>query len=195
MPAPEKPRAGDSGGRTELRRCVPALTRLREPRERFEPAAPPRGWRYGEDVAGNNKPGWLASATGPLSVVAERPAIEFELVLGAQRRLLIGRLASYEPSMGRVGVALLPARSNASAAPAWSVEVDSYWAQPISVVQHAVFELPSSVPPGKYRLRLELLTSRWRSGPRRVRTPTMAVAAATHGTARSRFKLLSISSC
>ena len=112
-------------------------------------------------------------------------------------------LCSYDPSMGRVGVALRPVSNGSAAArllsrrakPAWSAEVDSYWAQPISVVQHAVYELPPSVPPGRYRLRLELLASRWRSGPRRVRTAAMAVAATTHGTARSRFKLLSLSTC
>jgi len=57
-----------------------------------EPAAPPRGWSYGEDVVGNGKPGWIASATGSLSAAADRPAIEFAVLLGEQRRLLIGRL-------------------------------------------------------------------------------------------------------
>ena len=45
-------------------RCDTPASKLQPPLTSFQPAVEPRGWEFGEDVAGNGKPGWWSTAAG-----------------------------------------------------------------------------------------------------------------------------------
>lgn len=176
----------NNDSKAALRRCAPARTRLHEPLEAFQPAAPPRGWFYGEDVAGNVKPGWLANSNATAKDLA--PRIEFNVTVGDQRLLLIGYLSSYDLTMGGVNVQLVAEHGETVCS--WTI--DAHWSNPVSVVTYKTFELPSIVNPGSYQVRLHLLPSKWRHGDERVHGISFL---AVYNHAMSRFKLLHIVTC
>ena len=83
----------DNHSRTALQQCTPAATRLHPPQDDFQPASPPVGWEFGEDVVGNSKPGWLARAS--FATLRKNISwIEFDAVIGEQRLVLVGHLGS-----------------------------------------------------------------------------------------------------
>ena len=168
--------------------CKSPLTRLDG---HFLPATNPRGWAFGEDVPGNRKPGWHANATGRFR--GSHYVIEFDVVVGSRRLLILSRLSSYDMSMGKVRIDMW---RNGSAAVHGSKrrwftvgEVDGYWPVHSSMVRPAFVVLPTNFTLGAYRVRIQLVGSPLE----RLKTPpdrsTLWVRAA------SRFKLLSLISC
>jgi hypothetical protein len=172
-----------------LRRCEAPVTRLQPPLASFSAASQPGKWQFGEDVAG--KPGWQGADTTPSSlhnvlkfgVLSNH--IDFKVRLGTMRRVIISRLRSYDPSMGRAHVLLLPPHTEAgdSAAKYRAAQehgvswiVDSHWLEPISVPEHHVHTITdvewrtlhngsgSGAGQGAYTLRLQVLRNDWRRG-------------------------------
>ena len=113
-----------------------ALSTLRPPESEFTAAAHSVAWRYGEDVPG--KPGWLGNAVArPKKHLSDE--IVFPVTVGPLRRIVLLRLRSYDPSMGRVNASLsqrtttlAPNSSEVARSSVTSWVVESHWGLPIS---------------------------------------------------------------
>ena len=94
----------------------------------------PNGWWYGEDVAGNGKPGWNANCSQS-ELKANRIVFRVKLHPNRFGRVMIKVLRSYAPTMGRV-VAWFASGSRAK----WFV--DGYHDSPYSVAQFDIKDIP-----------------------------------------------------
>ena len=146
-------------------------------------------WWWGEDVAGNRKPGWNSNSSTLAAAMSleESPSIAFNVVVGAVRRVQLRYLSSHDRTMGRVNVtlsSLSPASAHASAASRRALDhwiLDSRWVLPYSVTTVDIHELPAQLEPRPYLLEVRLL-------PTHARKNASAVLA-------SRFKLLGVQTC
>ena len=156
-----------------LGRCNDPITKLLPPLTTFAPALTSRpsapsahvGWWYGEDVVGNEKPGWNANKSGAL--------IAFPVTVGPEKRIIISRLRSYAADMADAQASLWPVSLLEHGN--WTQVVsqkragkrqDSWllpglWDQPISIPDHHTQSVQST--PGQYLLIIESLRARWRA--------------------------------
>eukprot|EP00326_Haptolina_ericina_P019728 CAMPEP_0181191644 /NCGR_PEP_ID=MMETSP1096-20121128/12846_1 /TAXON_ID=156174 ORGANISM="Chrysochromulina ericina, Strain CCMP281" /NCGR_SAMPLE_ID=MMETSP1096 /ASSEMBLY_ACC=CAM_ASM_000453 /LENGTH=535 /DNA_ID=CAMNT_0023280959 /DNA_START=84 /DNA_END=1692 /DNA_ORIENTATION=+ len=176
IPAPEVsfiPADDVKTAAAQVRRCSRPLTKLEPPQDSFR-SADGNGWGFGEDIKGNQKPGWLASVTGYFPKQRTDVWTSFKVLIGDQRRVILKRLQSFDPTMGRATVTLTPWRepepepndaiagrrcvacgchqANVSAhhpiLHAWGLE--GHWLKPYSTVESEAHDLPAEVMPGNY---------------------------------------------
>jgi hypothetical protein len=113
--------AAEGGEGGALLRCEMPLSKLLPPLASFAAQLPGRTresraaqrpasgkWWYGEDVAGNGKPGWIADTPGA--------AVAFGVSLGSDQRVILSRLRSYTPTWAPVRVSLWHIPAAAAAA-------------------------------------------------------------------------------
>ena len=166
--------------------CETAVTRLQPPLNSF-PASRAGAWWFGEDVPGNDKPGWntnvsltLASHTGGV--------LEFPVQLDTKRLVIVTYLRSYDANMASVQMRLVRRLTHRTFRQEWtedSWELDGRWSRHISVPHVDVRRVPEFSPldPGtplheEILLRVELL---------RTKSYQQQLA--------SRFKLLGVTTC
>ena len=211
-------RAAASRRATIPRRCGGAahLTHLRPPRASFKPRGSHPSWWWGEDVAGNGKPGWNTNGSLAASVEHEpnpgggahhtARAIAFDVTVGLSRTIKLGYLSSYDTTMGEVNVTVTsPTQFAAEAAtspkggrPVVDLAVVAAPALPVLDwwVLNAKFPLPFSIT----TIDSHELPRHLRPGQYTLRISLVAraqnnLSKVSKARQVARFKLLSVQSC